>query len=223
MDPKLPPSKEFYDKPYSSSSAVAHQVGILPHKVNSEYHDEYVPRSVQGNSVDPGAASANLRKSHFSISGDHTSNLGLSEHQAEFIERPFDVQESAVSLHHKPDNINLTQGGHVPEGESVYTHDYKPYPVGSGAVLPAASMALQRSHFEVAPGSSGVPLGQSIQQTDFVRHSIDPNRQLLDTATLQRSHFPTANEGFKGSSLKRKMSIDRILLAQTMTSLRLSR
>lgn len=169
-----------------------------PHKVNSEYHDEYIPRSVQGNSVDPGAASANLRKSHFSISGDHTSNLGLSEHQAEFIERPFDVQESAVSLHHKPDNINLTQGGHVPEGESVYTHDYKPYPVGSGAVLPAASMALQRSHFEVAPGSSGVPLGQSIQQTDFVRHSIDPNRQLLDTATLQRSHFPTADEGFKG-------------------------
>lgn len=35
LDPKLPPSKEFYDKPYSSSSAVAHQVGILPHKVNS--------------------------------------------------------------------------------------------------------------------------------------------------------------------------------------------
>lgn len=168
-----------------------------PHKVNSEYHDEYVPRSVQGSSIDPGVASANLRKSHFSISGDHTANLGLSEHQAEFIERPFDVQESAISLHHKPDNINLVQGSRMPEGESVYTHDYKPYPVGSGAVLPAANMALQRSHFEVAPGSSKVPLGQSIQQTDFVKHPIDPTRQLLDTATLQKSHFPATNEGFK--------------------------
>lgn len=168
-----------------------------PHKVNSEYHDEYVPRSIQGNSVDPGVASANLRKSHFSISGDHTSSLGQSEHQAEFIERPFDMQASVSNLHHKPDHITLSQGTRVPEGESVYTHDYKPYPVGSGAVLPAANMALQKSHFEVAPGSSKIPLGQSIQQTDFIKHPIDPNKQLLDTATLQKSHFPTINESFK--------------------------
>ncbi|TNJ27285.1 hypothetical protein GMRT_12359 [Giardia muris] len=162
-----------------------------PHKVESEYHDEYIPRKCEYSKYsDP-----NLRQSHFSLSGTKDPKMGISEHQAEYRARPLDSQVAATNLHHLPDNIKLARDPNALTTDSVYMADYRPHGVPpSQPVAPG----FQRSHFRI--GADGIGTDRSIQQTDYVPHPVQEGAgQLLDTRTLQASHFPTTQAPFAGN------------------------
>lgn len=166
-----------------------------PHKVDSEYHDEYIPRKGESATLDATTEALNLRKSHFTVNTNPNQATGLSEQQDEYVPRPVARSDASTNLHHMADNIPKGDINEPTVSDSVYTADYHPYPIDPRLQPP--TMGLQKSHFSINPETTSLPLDKSIHQTDYVPRQADTFAQALDTKTLQASHLPIYNDSFK--------------------------